>query len=636
MTTLTTLFVLAVTFHSTGMNGDCCEEPIVIENSSTPYQTTDLTSSGYDLYSECDLMGIMHNDVWFEYVAPSGGQVTVTTCDPDSFDTSIIIYESPLGGCAALNYLACSGDAPVRPECQQYQSTTDFPVDSGHTYMIRVGGWQEDSFGSGTLTVSLDDHTKPVYCPADINRDRLIDGADLTAMLGDWGSIDSPADLTGDNLVDGADLAQLLGEWGLCPLQGSWQVLVNAPVAPYLHHDSIAVIGETLWICNVSGQIFKSIDAGDTWVQVADQPGTSFRTISFIDDQRGVVGNLGPGSWVGHTTDTAPLYITNDGGLTWVKVPESAITGDVPDGVCGIQWVDENTIHGAGRYAGKAYFITSTDGGSTWISRDLTDDYYAFVDVWFEDPLHGYITGTNNQGRASLVETHDGGLTWTTRKTNQSGHYWKMGFANESFGYGVCSGGADIDKWVQTHDGGDTWTEKSFTDDFHANGIGFLNEQVGWIGGYPSHTLQTSNGGQTWEPIQIDLVYGDVINKFLKVDESTMYAVGNRVYRYAEDHSGFRRAENDVTFRNERCKIRAVTRGSTTTISYTVPDDGHVMVNVFIRGSLLQDRPVDAFQKAGEHRIVLHTPADAPELFASIQTGDYRRWTRFELQPEEN
>ena len=112
-----------------------------------------------------------------------------------------------------------------------------------------------------------------------------------------------------------------------------------------------------------------------------------------------------------------------------------------------------------GRYAGKAYVISSTDGGATWTSRDLNDDFYAFVDVWFENPMHGYITGTNLQGRASLVETHDGGLTWTTRKTNQSGHYWKMGFASTDFGYAVCSGGADMDIWVQTHDGGGTWVE---------------------------------------------------------------------------------------------------------------------------------------------------------------------------------
>ena len=104
---MTTLIVLALTFPSTGMTGDCCEEPIVIQTNSTPDQTTDLISSGYDLYSECELMGIMHNDVGFEYVAPSDGQVTVTTCDPDAAPThryrhspnSMIWWSSKHRGC---------------------------------------------------------------------------------------------------------------------------------------------------------------------------------------------------------------------------------------------------------------------------------------------------------------------------------------------------------------------------------------------------------------------------------------------------------------------------------------------------------------------------------------------------------
>jgi photosystem II stability/assembly factor-like uncharacterized protein len=323
------------------------------------------------------------------------------------------------------------------------------------------------------------------------------------------------------------------------------------------------------------------------------------------------------------------LYVTDDGGLTWTAVPLSAIDGPIPDGICGIQAVDANTIHGAGRYAGEAYFVSSTDGGATWVSRDLNDSYWTLVDIYFETPQRGYITGSNLQGRASLVYTEDGGVTWVTRKTNQSGHYWKMGFASDLFGYAVCSGGYDIDKWIQTYDGGATWTERSFTDGFHANGIGFLNDQVGWIGGYPSHTLQTWNGGETWEPIQIDLVYGDVINKFLKVSETEMYAVGNRVYKYSSDPPGVRRRAGARSFDNDRCTLSARTRGTSTTITYTVPEDGHVVMNVFIFGSLLYDRPVDEFQRSGTYSMEFDTPEDAPDLYVSIQTGDYRKWTKF-------
>jgi hypothetical protein len=53
-------------------------------------------------------------------------------------------------------------------------------------------------------------------CVGDLNGDQVVDGADLGALLGQWGT-DGSADLNGDAIVDGADLGALLGAWGACP-----------------------------------------------------------------------------------------------------------------------------------------------------------------------------------------------------------------------------------------------------------------------------------------------------------------------------------------------------------------------------------------------------------------------------------
>ena len=53
-------------------------------------------------------------------------------------------------------------------------------------------------------------------CPADINGDGVVNGADLTLLLGDWGAMESVADLDNSGTVDGADLTVLLGDWGEC------------------------------------------------------------------------------------------------------------------------------------------------------------------------------------------------------------------------------------------------------------------------------------------------------------------------------------------------------------------------------------------------------------------------------------
>lgn len=52
-------------------------------------------------------------------------------------------------------------------------------------------------------------------CIGDLDGDGLVNGADLTLLLGQWG-ISGSADLDGNGLVDGADLTLLLGRWGAC------------------------------------------------------------------------------------------------------------------------------------------------------------------------------------------------------------------------------------------------------------------------------------------------------------------------------------------------------------------------------------------------------------------------------------
>ena len=59
----------------------------------------------------------------------------------------------------------------------------------------------------------------PPPCPADLNGDGSVTGADIGALLGAWGACPAgcAADLDGSGAVNGADLGVLLGAWGACP-----------------------------------------------------------------------------------------------------------------------------------------------------------------------------------------------------------------------------------------------------------------------------------------------------------------------------------------------------------------------------------------------------------------------------------
>ena len=76
-----------------------------------------------------------------------------------------------------------------------------------------VGDWVDD--GGNTIRDVCE-----YLCPADLNQDGVVDGADLTFVLGLWGSCsgvaDCPGDLTGDWVVGGADITVVLANWGAC------------------------------------------------------------------------------------------------------------------------------------------------------------------------------------------------------------------------------------------------------------------------------------------------------------------------------------------------------------------------------------------------------------------------------------
>ena len=74
-------------------------------------------------------------DVWFSYVAPGNGTLTVDTCG-GNFDGLLEIFDGT-GGCSALVSLGCDDDYCGGASMSQLS----VPVTNGTLYYIRVGGW---------------------------------------------------------------------------------------------------------------------------------------------------------------------------------------------------------------------------------------------------------------------------------------------------------------------------------------------------------------------------------------------------------------------------------------------------------------------------------------------------------------
>ena len=132
------------------LDNDFCSTARYVTDGDWSFTNVGALSDG-DAYNDAQCtgtyLGVMASDVWFSYIACENGSMTVSTCDLISFDSDIVIYE---GTCDSMTQVACNGDGDA---CGGYSSIVTFNVNEGANYLIRVGGWDSSSQGSGTLFV---------------------------------------------------------------------------------------------------------------------------------------------------------------------------------------------------------------------------------------------------------------------------------------------------------------------------------------------------------------------------------------------------------------------------------------------------------------------------------------------------
>ena len=126
---------------------DECAGATPIGSEPVPYSTELATRSVPALPSACDEgFGLdIDADIWFTWTAPRAGVATVTTCGNAQYDSWLAAYPS-CGG----PVLACNDDSTL---CPGLTSRMQMNVETGATYLIRVGG--HDGSGSGVLSVTV-------------------------------------------------------------------------------------------------------------------------------------------------------------------------------------------------------------------------------------------------------------------------------------------------------------------------------------------------------------------------------------------------------------------------------------------------------------------------------------------------
>ncbi|MHC4991659.1 MAG: hypothetical protein ACYTGC_11835, partial [Planctomycetota bacterium] len=130
---------VGMALESCAPNDDCANR-LEAFNGETVFSNEGASTDGP---SPCSLLG---SDVWFRYVAPFTGSVTVSTCGSD-FDTVLAVYD----GCTCLpdleDLLECNDDS-----CD-LQSEVTIDVVAGQCYKIQIGGFN-GAQGQGLLTIT--------------------------------------------------------------------------------------------------------------------------------------------------------------------------------------------------------------------------------------------------------------------------------------------------------------------------------------------------------------------------------------------------------------------------------------------------------------------------------------------------
>jgi hypothetical protein len=158
---------------------DNCANRAEVSLGATPFYTVGATTDG-PAHAACHNSGSeqITSDIWFNYSSQCTGMLTVDTCIATPFDSRLAVYAYD-GTCASINdqtLLACNDDA-----CGLggVASRVTVPVQAGHSYAIRVGGYN-GATGSGILTLAC---TPAPMCPCDWNHSGVVNSQDFFDFL---------------------------------------------------------------------------------------------------------------------------------------------------------------------------------------------------------------------------------------------------------------------------------------------------------------------------------------------------------------------------------------------------------------------------------------------------------------------
>jgi len=263
----------------------------------------------------------------------------------------------------------------------------------------------------------------------------------------------------------------------------------------------------TAWVPIHSGTpqgIWKTSDGGDSWVHqdtAAFSGAGAFPNIVHF-------WNENDGWCQGDPVDGYyEMYTTDDGGDTWVRVPEENIPPPlepVEYGVVGYYDVVGDTVWWGTTYGDPLRVFKSTDRGLHWTVAEVPFESGAYVDVRFKDENNGIAMDKGaDRWPTPIAETSDGGETWTLIEYTGKCYGYDFEYVPGTYNMYVSTG-VNVNVEAQrggsySYDGGHSWTVWEEMEGVQLIATAWVEGAIGWAGGF--HHLDEDDGMNKYTPI---------------------------------------------------------------------------------------------------------------------------------------
>ncbi len=323
-------------------------------------------------------------------------------------------------------------------------------------------------------------------------------------------------------------------------LMGAVATLFAAETASPLHDD--AALNDVQWLgsklafaVGERGTLWKSADAGQTWMFIPTPTTASLRSVSFLTDQIGYIAGTEFQPFVG--LERGVIYATEDGGETWDRCGDTRLSGVkslrffTPDDGLAVCTPSPSAPTGIYR---------TQDGGETWtpLAGPSSSSWSA---AYLASPELGILVAKSGQvaliadsqvlpsrlpslgsrtvhgiclhnadtgwlvGEGGLVlNTATGGVVWQSPPTplpEELRHICDFRSV-DARGSGVWIVGAPGSVVWHSPDAGKSWSSQPTSDPSPLRKIRLITPQLGLAVGDFGRILRTEDGGQTWKTIR--------------------------------------------------------------------------------------------------------------------------------------